>query len=188
MEEGESGEKERAEVMRRLEEEIEEFRQEEDDEVMKIWKQEEKKVEELKKREEEQLRILLASARTEAAMNVGRTSHESEDEQVRKLVESAKSEAAMNKALFENAAPEDEEIGKKKSQDMWRWEEEKVKALKEREEERVRILVASAKTQAAKNIERASAESEERLKKKIAQHEAVLSLLKEEEREVVEKQ
>ena len=46
---------------------------------------------------------------------------------------------------------------------------EKVKVVKEREEERVRILVASAKTQAAKNIERASAEM---VKKKIAQHES----------------
>ena len=74
MEEGKGGEKEREEVMRRLEEEIEEFRREEDDEVKKIWKQEEEKTEELKKREEEQVRILLASARTEAAMNFGRAS------------------------------------------------------------------------------------------------------------------
>ena len=107
---------------------------------------------------------------------------------MRKLVESAKSEAAMNKALFENAGPEDEEIGKKKSEDMWRREEEKVKVVKEREEERVRILVASAKTQAAKNIERASAESEERVKKKIAQHEAMLSLFKVGERGEAETQ
>ena len=87
----------------------------------------------------------------------------------------------MNRALFEYAGPDDDEIGKRKSQGMWRHEEEKVKVVKEREEERVRILVASAKTQAAKNIERASAE---RVKKKIAQHEAILSLLKvgEEER------
>ena len=52
----------------------------------------------------------------------------------------------MNRALFEYAGPDDDEIGKRKSQDMWRHEEEKVKFVKEREEERVRILVASAKT------------------------------------------
>ena len=75
----------------------------EDEEVKKMWKQEEKKVEELEKREEEQVRIWLASARTEAAMNVGRASLASEEDRVRMLVESAKSEAAMNKALFENA-------------------------------------------------------------------------------------
>ena len=57
-----------------MKEEIEEFRRVEDEEVKKMWKQEEKKVEELEKREEEQVRIWLASARTEAAMNVGRAS------------------------------------------------------------------------------------------------------------------
>ena len=136
-------------------------------------------MEEVKKREERQMRILLASARTEAARTVGRASSEcedqlSEDERVRKLVESAKSEAAMNKALFESAVLEDEEIAK--SHDMWRREEEKVKVLKKREEERVGILVASAQTEAAKNMERASAESEERVRKKVAEHEAMLSL------------
>ena len=52
-----------------MKEEIEEFRRVEDEEVKKMWKQEEKKVEELEKREEEQVRIWLASARTEAAMH-----------------------------------------------------------------------------------------------------------------------
>ena len=74
MEKEKSGEKGQEAMRRRLEEEIEEFRREEDDEVKKIWKQEEEKTEELKKREEEQVRILLASAKTEAAMNFGRAS------------------------------------------------------------------------------------------------------------------
>ena len=165
MEEGKDAEEE---ARRRLEEEMEEFQREEDDKVKKMWKQEEAKVEELQKREEERVRIMLASARTEAALNAGRALPEtgedhgktSEEEMVRKMVEPAKAkrEAAM-----------------KNSQDTWRQEEERVKALKRREEERMKILVASAKTQAAKNIEKASAESEERVRRKIAEKESLLS-------------
>ena len=166
MEEGKDAEEE---ARRRLEEEMEEFQREEDDKVKQMWKQEEAKVEELQKREEERVRIMLASARTEAALNAGRSlpaaivdhhGQTSEEEMVRKMVEpaKAKTEAAM-----------------KNSQDTWRQEEERVKALKRREEERMKILVASAKTQAAKNIEKASAESEERVRRKIAEKESLLS-------------
>ena len=164
MEEGKDAEEE---ARRRLEEEMEEFQREEDDKVKKMWKQEEAKVEELQKREEERVRIMLASARTEAALNAGRAlpagedhGRTSEEEMVRKMVEpaKAKTEAAM-----------------KNSQDTWRQEEVRVKALKRREEERMKILVASAKTQAAKNIEKASAESEERVRRKIAENASLLS-------------
>ena len=148
----------------------------------KIWAEEERKLEELKRKEEDRVRIVLASARTQAAINVGRALPGSEsvldeNERVKNLVESAKSEADMNKALFENSATTDGEVvAKKKSQSLWEQEEEKVKLLKRREEERVRILLASAMTEAAKHVKRASKESEEIVKKKTAEHDATLSL------------
>ena len=176
------GSESQEEMRRRLAKELEELQKEEEEKVEKIWAEEERKLEELKRKEEDRVRIVLASARTQAAINVGRALPGSEsvldeNERVKNLVESAKSEADMNKALFENSATTDGEgVAKKKSQSLWEQEEEKVKLLKRREEERVRILLASAMTEAAKHVKRASKESEEIVKKKTAEHEATLSL------------
>ena len=64
----------------------------------------------------------------------------------------------LEKEIDEFRRKEDEEVKK-----IWKEEEEKVEALKKREEERMRILLASARTEAAMKVGRASSESEDQL-------------------------
>ena len=126
-----------------------------EEKLKKMMEEEEEIREEVKKREEEKVKAIVAAARVKSDKVIRKASADGE-EKVRKL------EELLQKTILE--------------------EEKKKEEVRRREDEKVRVEEATARVTANENIERAAAISEEKVRRTMSEHDAVLEALFEKQR------
>ena len=126
-----------------------------EEELKKLMEEEEEKRKEVKKREEEKVKAIVEAAR-EKSDKVIRKASANGEERVRKL------EELLQKTILD--------------------EEKKKEEVRRREDEKVRVEEATARVTANENIERAAAISEEKVRRTMSEHDAVLEALFEKQR------